>query len=134
MKLNSVQHIGFNCLDMRKQVAFYTKHFGLKPARVLNRGKPGEFIMLRLGGVCMEFFQTDKTKVGDAKAGEQSVGFKHLAFEVPDIEASVAALNADGVKTGKINDCSAAVPGLRVCFFNDPEGNVIELMQGWQDE
>ena len=31
----------------------------------------------------------------------------------------------------------AAGHGLKVgvvCFFKDPEGNVLELMQGWQDQ
>jgi hypothetical protein len=26
------------------------------------------------------------------------------------------------------------VPGLKVCFFNDPDGNAIELMEGWEDD
>ncbi len=31
-------------------------------------------------------------------------------------------------------DCSTVVEGLRVCFFDDPEGNKIELMQGYKDQ
>jgi hypothetical protein len=26
------------------------------------------------------------------------------------------------------------VPGLRIVFFRDPEGNIIELMEGYRDE
>lgn len=31
-------------------------------------------------------------------------------------------------------DCAKVVEGLRGCFFNDPDGNILELMQGYQDQ
>ena len=43
-------------------------------------------------------------------------------------------LNAHGTETGRIIDSGDQVPGLKVCFLRDPEGNVIELMEGWQDD
>jgi glyoxylase I family protein len=131
--MNQVQHIAFRCADRNRQEAFYTKHFGFKRVRVFDRGKPGEFIMIRLGSTCIELFPAggeDKKKRGC----EQPVGFTHLAFEVPDIKAAVKKIEADGIKTEGVVDCSAASPGLSVCFFQDPDGNRIELMQGWTDE
>jgi len=128
----SVQHIAINCRDLKKQEEFYKKHFGLKRVRTFNRGTPNEFIMLRLGGVCVELFQ------GDAKpsssGGEQPVGFKHLAFGVSDISEVLKSLHASGVQTEDIVDCSSIFEGLSVCFFNDLEGNRIELIQGYKDE
>ena len=56
----TVQHIGFTCKDLKRQEAFYTKHFGFRRARVFNAGTPNEFVMLRLGGVCVEFFQASE--------------------------------------------------------------------------
>lgn len=131
--MNIIQHVAFNCRNRRAQVAFYTEHFGFKVARVFNAGQPGEFTMLRLGGTCMEFFDASETDAGSARGGEQAVGFKHLAFEVPDLEASIDKLRAVGIEPGEIIDAGVHVPGLRICFFNDPEGNILELMQGWQD-
>ena len=128
--MNTVQHIAFNCTDITRQEAFYTRHFGFRRSRVFNPDTPNEFIMLRLGATCLELFSASES----AEAGEQNVGFKHLAFEVPDIEAAVEKLNADGIETDEIIDCSGIVPGLRVCFFNDPDGNRIELMQGYEDQ
>ena len=115
---------------MKRQEQFYTRHFGFRRSRVFNADTPDEFIMLRLGSTCLELFSANQC----ASAGEQCVGFKHLAFEVPDLEIAVAHLQDDGIETDAIIDCSATVPGLRVCFFNDPEGNRIELMQGYEDE
>jgi glyoxylase I family protein len=131
--MNQIQHIAFRCADRNRQEAFYTKHFGFKRARVFDRGKPGEFIMLRLGNTCIELFPAGP---GDAKkrGSEQPVGFTHLAFEVQDIEKAAKNLQADGIRTEGIIDCSNNAPGLKVCFFSDPDGNRIELMQGWADE
>jgi catechol 2,3-dioxygenase-like lactoylglutathione lyase family enzyme len=100
---------------------------------VFKADKPDKFIMLRLGTVCLELF-TARTPSVPAAGGEQPVGFKHLAFEVADLEKTVAALKADGIATGPIIDCAPLVPGMKVCFFNDPDGNQLELMQGYQDQ
>lgn len=128
--MSMVQHIAFGCIDIKKQEAFYRKHLGFKRVRVFNPG-PDQFVMLRLGQVCIELFGgADKTATG----GEQKVGFKHLAFEVDDIVKSVAGLKADGFEVGEIIDCSGFIANMRVCFFKDPEGNVLELMQGYKDD
>lgn len=129
----ALQHIALNCRDLKKQEQFYTKHFGFRRSRVFNRNTPDEFLMLRLGPIRLELFSAG----GKAKAldgGEQPVGFKHLAFEVPDLDAALAGLQAAGIQTEAIIDCSSIVKGMRVCFFNDPENNRLELMQGYQDE
>lgn len=133
----TLQHVALNCRDRKKQEAFYAKRFGFRRARVFNAGAPDEFVMLRLGEACLELFSasTGASTGGEPlTGGEQPVGFKHLAFGVDDLDKVVADLQADGIETGKIADCGHVVEGLRVCFFNDPEGNRLELMQGYQDE
>jgi glyoxylase I family protein len=129
--MNAVHHIALNCRDRVTSEEFYTRHFGFRRARVLNAGQPDEFVMLRLGSTCMELFQGSRDASGHA--GEQTIGFKHLAFEVPDIESAIVRLRSDGVSPDPIIDCSKAVPGLRICFFKDPDENIVELMEGWTD-
>ena len=92
----TVQHIALNCKNRDAQEKFYTKHFGFRRARVFNAGKAGEFVMLRLGAVCLELFPAAHTSSAD-QGGERAVGFKHLAFQVPDVGSKAAELNADGV-------------------------------------
>jgi len=127
----ALQHIAFNCKDRIAQERFYTTHFGFARARVFNPGAPGEFVMIRRDETCLELFASADAS---QRGGEQAVGFKHLAFEVDDLDAMVAALVADGVAVEGIIDCAEHVPGMRVCFFNDPEGNRIELVEGYRDE
>jgi glyoxylase I family protein len=128
----AIQHISFTCKDKAVSETFYTRHFGFRRARVLNEGTPDEFVILRLGGACIELFQ------GSPDAGQAPealpVGFKHLAFEVPDLDVKIAELNADGVETDDIMDCSGVVPDMRVCFFRDPDGNSLEIMENYCDD
>lgn len=112
---------------------FYSRHFGFRRVRVFNAGQPNEFVMLRLGAMCIELFPASNP-LPEAKGGEQAVGFKHLALEVADLDQAVAELKADGIATDPIRDCSWVTPGMRVCFFNDPEGNRLELVQGYKDQ
>jgi glyoxylase I family protein len=129
----TVQHVAINCRDRAAQERFYSRHFGFRRARVFNAGQPDEFVMMRLGDTCMEMFQATDLPP-DASGGEQPVGFKHFCFGVPDVAAKATELNEDGIETGPVIDCADQVPGLKVCFFKDPEGNVLELMEGWQDQ
>ena len=131
--MKAVQHIAFSCKDRKTLEKFYSHHFGFQRARVFNAGKPDEFVMLRQGSMCLELFQ--ETEASQTSRGDvHAIGFKHLAFEVPDLDAALAALRADGIQTEAIYDCSSIVKGMRVTFFNDPDGNRLELMQGDQDQ
>lgn len=133
MPMSAIQHIALNCGHLATQERFYTKHFGFRRSRAFNAGTPDEFVMLRLGSTCLELFSSKRNE-GTVRAHEQPVGFKHLAFEVPDLDATIANLQADGIKTEAVIDCSRVLAGLRVCFFNDPDGNRLELMQGYKDQ
>lgn len=132
-EMNVIQHIAFNCRDLKAQEQFYVKHFGFHRCRTFNAGTPDEFLMLRLGSVRLELFSA-RDDAKHVMAKEQEVGFVHLALEVADLDAVIAGLKADGIKTEEIIDCSAITEGFRICFFYDPDGNRLELMQGYKDE
>lgn len=130
----ALNHVALNCRNLAAQEAFYTKHFGFKRSRTFNRGKPKEFFMLKLGSIRLELFPTDPAKTADLKGGEQPVGFKHLAFDVPKLEPVIEALKADGIEPDPIIELSQMFPGFRIVFFRDPEDNILELMEGYRDE
>lgn len=127
-------HVAFNCRDVSRQERFYTKHFGFKRSRTFNPGTPGEFILIKLGATRLELFPTNSLKVADANAGEQPIGFKHLAFDVPKLDPLIEALKEDGVTCDNIIPCPHIAPNARIVFFRDLEGNIIELMEGYVDE
>ncbi len=129
--LPAFNHIAFGCRNLAAQEAFYTKHFGFKRSRTFNAGKPNEFFMLKLGTVRLELFPTDPAKTTGQKGGEQPIGFKHLAFDVENIDPILEGIKADGAQADPIIDCGW---GVRILFFRDLEGNIIELMENYKDE
>ena len=132
--MNAFTHIAFHCHNIAAQEAFYTKHFGFKRCRTFHRDKPNEFFLLKLGSMRLEFFSAKAGTDAGAKGGEQPIGFRHVAFEVEQLDPIVERLRADNVDLDSIIDCSALVPGMRIVFFRDPEGNSVELMEGYRDE
>jgi glyoxylase I family protein len=129
-----VNHLALNCLDVAAQEAFFSKHFGFRRSRTFNPGKPNEFIMLKLGSMRLELFPADRAHSSNQKGGEQRIGFKHLAFDVPKLETAMQSLQGDGIQFDPVIEQDHVTPGLRVVFFRDPEGNIIELMEGYRDE
>jgi glyoxylase I family protein len=131
--MTAFHHIAINCIDRGEQEKFYTERLGFRRVRTFNAGTENEFVMLRLGDFCIELFPSPAA-VPRPPAGEAPVGYAHLAFCVDDIATAADQLREAGVATDDIIDCSNIAPGFSVCFFKDPEGNVLELMQGWRDE
>jgi glyoxylase I family protein len=57
----------------------------------------------------------------------EACGLRHLAFEVPDLAASVDRLEAQGVPTEPIR--IDEYTGRRFTFFADPDGLPLELYE-----
>jgi glyoxylase I family protein len=134
MPATSINHVAFFCRDLARQEAFFSKHFGFRRSRTFKAGKPEEFFMLKLGSVRLELFPAGQAKEGSAQGGEQPVGFRHLALDVPKLEPLIESLQADGIKPDPIIDVGDVIPGARIVFFRDHEGNIIELMENYRDE
>ncbi len=126
------QHLAMRCRDLAASMAFYQERLGFKLVRTFRDGGGNVFYMLRLGEFCLEMFQADEPEAAELLYG--GIGPSHLAFSVEDLDAAVAELAAAGVETGEIIDGSFYVPGLRLCFFNDPDGNRLEINEGMTDE
>jgi glyoxylase I family protein len=128
-------HVALNCKDPIAIERFYTKHFGFKRARVYDPG-PTQVVVIQAGSLALELFSA----VGKAptwpagKSGPEYQGLRHLAFLVDDLDAKLAELG-DEVKIdlGPL-DMSQYIQGMRVAWVADPEGNILELNQGYVDE
>ena len=128
--MTAIHHIAFHCHDIKAQEKFYARHFAFKRVWTFNEGKADEFIMLRCGACCLEFFPRSADTATTERGGEQKIGLRHLAFSVDNLEAAIAKLKEDGITPDPILD-KLPVPGLRICLFRDPEGNILELMENW---
>jgi glyoxylase I family protein len=114
---------------------FYSQHFGFRRARVIPLGAT-QIIFLKAGDAYLELFAAE----GDAPAppvagdGPHYPGWRHIAFKVDDVDAKLAAMGADAQVTLGPFDFGDFIPGWRTVWVSDPDGNVVEISQGYADQ
>jgi glyoxylase I family protein len=131
----SFSHVGLMCKDPVVTERFYTRHFGFRRARVFAPG-PEQVAMIKLGGVYLELFTaTEKPPVPAPKeAGPSWPCIRHLCFSVDNLDEQLRRMGADARLTLGPLDMGAFISGMRVCWLADPDGNIVELNQGYVDE
>jgi glyoxylase I family protein len=130
-----LHHVGMSCTDPIALERWYTKHFGFTRGRVYAPGE-GQVVMIQAGGVYLElFFSTEERPAPKVEgAGPDYSGFRHLAFLVDDLDAKLAEMGDEARITLGPLDMSQFIEGMRVAWIADPEGNIVELNQGYVDE
>ena len=64
----------------------------------------------------------------DLNHGFNEPGFGHLAFQVKNIDATIAkVIKAGGKPQGEIADFGTLSSPLLITYVRDPEGNILEL-------
>ncbi len=127
-------HVALTCKEPIEIEKFYCKHFGFERARVFNPG-PEQFVMIKLGDIHLELFKADKESPESApvETGQVYPGWRHIAFSVENLDSKLAEIGDDAKITHGPLDLSEFIPGWRVWWIADPEGNIIELSQGYTD-
>jgi len=135
MSNHPFSHIGMSCKDPILVERFYTTHFGFRRARVYAPG-PGQVVMIKSGTLSLELFpaKSDRPTPAVGGAGPEYPGVRHIAFLVDDLDAKLAAMGSDAKLTLGPLDMGQFIPGMRVAWIADPEGNIVELNQGYVDE
>ena len=128
-------HLAISCQDPLAVERFYTQHFGFKRARVVRLGED-QIVYIKSGNLCLEVFRAEGERpVPPAdKDGPHYPGLRHMAFQVDDVDAKLAEMgSAAKITLGPLN-FDDFIPGWRTVWLADPEGNVIEVSQGYVDE
>lgn len=118
--------MALTCKQVDRTEAFYCQHLGFRRVRTCRPGEPGQFVMIRQGDFCLELFP------GGLEGPAAAVGFKHLCFQVDDVDGWYSRLKDVAEFTAEPKN-SAISHWLRLAFLKDPDGNMIELNQGWKD-
>lgn len=109
-----VHHVSLNVSDVAAALDFYVGRLGM-----VERSDRPDFgiggAWLDVGGQQVHLIETE---VPEDKG-------QHVAFEVADLDATVARLRAEGLTVG---DPSPVGTG-RQAFVRDPSGNLVELHQ-----
>ncbi len=99
MKLDEIDHIGIAVLDLAAAVEQYRRAFGIEPSHRETVDAQGvDEVLFAVGTSYIQLLgaRGPDTPVGKflAKRGE---GIHHIAYRVPDVEAALAHLRAEGV-------------------------------------
>ena len=72
-------------------------------------------------------FHSPSVRGGDGHAPASTLGIRHVAFEVDDIDAAVAAVRAHGGElVGEVENYEDIY---RLCYVRGPEGIIVELAE-----
>jgi glyoxylase I family protein len=128
-------HIGLTCKDPVVIERFYSKYFGFKRARVIPLGDD-QILFIKSGHFYMELFKAkEQSPLAEPKDdGYPWAGLRHLAFEVESVDAKLAEMGADAKIMLGPADFSDFIPGWKGAWIADPEGNIVELNQGYVDQ
>ena len=124
-------HTSIRTSDMDRSIAFYTRFFGLKLLR--RRAIPqnrAEIAFLqdpegKGSQLELTFYQDQKTF---SQADYEDRVFDHLAFLIPDMDATIALMRREHV-TITDEPYRLSPTGSRIAFIEDPDGVLIELIE-----
>lgn len=111
--------------DLDRSVAFYTGHVGLPEATVSSGGRTA---LLHAGPTVLRLTEAPEAADGGWVPDDLQKGFRHIGFTVSDIDARAEALHAQGVRFRM--EPTDAYGGVRIAFFYDPDGVLLEFVQG----
>ncbi len=120
-----IQNVIIHVTDVQRSVDFYTKFLD---AEVVGEPSASEAVLdfvtatvslRRIGGD-----QSDSTWVTD----DLQKGFRHVGFKVDRVDPRAEVLKAADVAFHL--DPLNAEGGVRICFFFDPDGTLLEFVQG----
>lgn len=121
IKVVALNHVSLLVHDTARALQFYHGLLGLSiDASRPDLGFPGAF--LDTGNAQIHLLELAASAVQDTseKHGGRD---RHVALEVMDLEAVVAALDGAGI------EYTLSRSGRRALFCRDPEGNAVELLE-----
>ena len=149
MTILSTDHVNIIVSDMDNSVKFYIDILGLEKS--MDKILEGEWIEKITGfenfkarcvyleaptGSRVELLQyiSPAPEHFDGHSSPRSIGLRHLAFEVDDIQCEYQRLSDYGIKFLSPPQTVPFKPGKggkqkKLCYFRDPDGTILELAE-----
>lgn len=145
--IKGVHHVAISTPDMERITHFYRDILGFDVESEVEwqantelgalcdtiidlKNSSAKSIMLRKGGMIIEFFQYSSPvpKPVDPERRVCDHGYTHVCLEVKDIDAEFERLQKAGMSF-HARPPKGEPGGLRAIYGRDPDGNVVELME-----
>ncbi len=124
MDLLATHHIAVYTPNFEAMEAFYTRTLGFP---VTLRWDDAGIIFIDIGSTKLELIhKTQMAGTEPPHALDEGIGFNHVALHVPSTDAAYTELVKAGVKVLREPSNFKTV---RIAFFSDPDGNVLELVE-----
>lgn len=134
--LEKIHHLGYAVQDLEAAARFYANNFGAEPSEAEIVEEQGIVTkMFGVGESRIELLQPTRTDSPVGKfLGKRGEGFHHVAYQVDDIDASLAELKDKGVEL--IDEAPRMGAGGTRMAFVHPKGafgvltELVELPEG----
>ncbi len=138
MTLQIFSQVALTCKDPIVTEKFYTKYFGFKRARVAKLPDGNQIVFIKAGdnAFYFELFKANEEfpVAPSINDGPQYPTVRHLAFKVDNLDAKLAEIGDNAkITLGPLN-FDDYIPGWRTVWIADPDGNIVEISQGFIDE
>ena len=117
--IKGVEHVAIATTNPQSLANWYVQHLNF--IFLLDTG--ATVYIKSPNSVIMEFVKADNVP---ARPQIRDAGLRHVAFAVDNLEAAHAQLHSLGVQ---FEAAPVVLPGMRLFFFRDPEGNYLHLVQ-----
>jgi len=117
--MTSENHIGLFVKDLTASVEFYKDFFGFTVVKEFGSGG-AKIALLNIGGGQLELIQRP-----EPMNVSPNCAWGHIAFYVPDFEEKLEKVESIGLEKRIVTTDT----GNRLCFFADPDGHTLELME-----
>jgi len=119
-------HVALIVSDYARSKDFYTRILGFKIIRETYRAERQSYKLdLQVGGAQLELFSF--LNPPERLTRPEACGLRHLAFSVPDLDATRAHLQTHGVTLEEIR--IDPTTGKRFFFFADPDALPLEIYE-----
>ncbi len=124
MIVENLHHIAIIVSDYERSKNFYVNKLGFQIIREERREVQRDIkLEVQLGNCFLEIFGKEDPAPNPGKP--YPCGVWHLCFHAPDLDKTIAQLNAMGIETDPV--MVNASNGKRIAFFYDPDGLPLEL-------
>jgi lactoylglutathione lyase len=124
--IRAIAHWALKVSDLERSLAFYRDTLGFQEMMRLHRDN-GDVWLVYLRVTDTQFVELFPGGVGSVAPGAEVTAMNHICLQVESIEIAAEALRKLDVPL--TTEPKLGLDGNNQCWFQDPDGNRIELMQ-----